>query len=193
MSVPWGVRKFEQLNTSVSVNVFAFDGKTGVYPIFATSHRDRCHHVNLLMLNEGEKRHYTWIRNMSRLLHRPGDCNGKKFYCNYCMHGFSYQQAFDNHIEDCRLHGAQKVVMPDDNNDTVEFNSMRKTLKAPFVIYADSSRTRQSCRVRSTRTRERTTTSSTSRAALPTRWSAPRAYTHSSQWSSGAKMLLRSL
>ena len=31
--IPWGVRKFENLNSTISVNVFAFDGKTGNYRI----------------------------------------------------------------------------------------------------------------------------------------------------------------
>jgi hypothetical protein len=137
VTVPAGVKKFEQLNPSISINVFAVDGKSGVYPIFATSHRDRQHHVNLLMLTEGVRRHYTWIRDMSMLLRQPGDNCAKKSYCNYCMHGFWNQQAYDNHIEFCRLNGIQKVIMPDDTCDTVEFKSMQKMLKAPFVIYAD--------------------------------------------------------
>jgi hypothetical protein len=102
VTVPAGVKKFEQLNPSLSINVFAVDGKSGVYPIFATSHRDRQHHVNLLMLTEGVRRHYTWIRDMSMLLRQPGDHTAKKSYCNYCMHGFWNQQAYDNHIEFCK-------------------------------------------------------------------------------------------
>ena len=31
--IPWGVRKFENLNSTISANVFAFDGKTGSYRI----------------------------------------------------------------------------------------------------------------------------------------------------------------
>jgi hypothetical protein len=65
------------------------------------------------MLAAGEKRHYTWIRDMSMLLHQPGDYHGKKYFCNFCLHGFTYQQAYDNHIEDCKQHGLQKVVLPD--------------------------------------------------------------------------------
>lgn len=29
VTVPWGVRKFEKMNPNISLNVFAFDGKTG--------------------------------------------------------------------------------------------------------------------------------------------------------------------
>jgi hypothetical protein len=49
--VPNGVKRFEQQNSSISVNIFANEGKvSSVYPIYATSHRDRQHHINLLML-----------------------------------------------------------------------------------------------------------------------------------------------
>ncbi len=53
------------------------------------------------------------------------------------MYGFTSQQTHDNHIEDCRLHGIQKVVLSETDSDTVEFNSMRKAPKVPFIIYCD--------------------------------------------------------
>jgi hypothetical protein len=48
------VKKFENLNPTISVNVFAYDGKVGVYPIHITAHKNR-RHVNLLLLSQRDK------------------------------------------------------------------------------------------------------------------------------------------
>ncbi len=53
------------------------------------------------------------------------------------MHGFSGKQAFENHITDCRLHSIQKVLLPDEDNDNVQFKAIQKMPPVPFVIYAD--------------------------------------------------------
>jgi hypothetical protein len=65
------IGKFEKLNAKISVNVLAFDSKTScIYPVYVTLHKDREHHINLLVITEEKcaKSHYVLIRNMSRLL-----------------------------------------------------------------------------------------------------------------------------
>ena len=61
--------KFENLNPSISVNVLAFENNE-VFPLYASKHRDRKHHINLLMIpnNEG-KFHYLLVRNLSALVY----------------------------------------------------------------------------------------------------------------------------
>ena len=81
------VKKFENLNPIISVNVFAYGGKTGVYPIYVITFKDRRHHVNLLLLSDGQKNQYTLITNMSGLLNQPGGQENAKHFCNYCLHG----------------------------------------------------------------------------------------------------------
>jgi hypothetical protein len=49
------VKKFENLNPTISVNVFAYDGKVGVYPIHITAHKNR-QHVNLLLLSQRDSK-----------------------------------------------------------------------------------------------------------------------------------------
>ena len=74
---------------------------------------------------------------MSRLLHRPGQHNGQKHYCNYCLHGFCEQDALDRHVEDCSNHGMQKVELRKEDDKWVQFKNIQKMLQVPFVIYAD--------------------------------------------------------
>ena len=104
------VKKFENLNPAISINVFACDDKVGVYPVYITSYKSR-KHVNILLLTQGDKSHYVWIKDMSRLLSKPG-YNHAKYYCNYCLHGFRKQLTLDRHVEDCSKLRLEKVVLP---------------------------------------------------------------------------------
>ena len=45
------VIKFEKLNAAISVNVFAFEGRSScIYPVYVTSFKGRQYHVNLLLI-----------------------------------------------------------------------------------------------------------------------------------------------
>jgi hypothetical protein len=87
LTMPNGVRRFEQQNPSISVNTLANKSKVfSIYSIYATPHRDRQHHINLFMLAEGKIKHFIWIRSLSHLLYQPGD---HKEYCSY-LHEWHY-------------------------------------------------------------------------------------------------------
>ena len=107
------IKKFENLNQSVSVNVLVFDGKICIYPVYITSEKERQLHINLLLINDNDKFHYGLIKNMSRLLCTNHN-NGQRFFCHYCPHGFCKESSLLNHIGDCSKLGMQKVVLPDD-------------------------------------------------------------------------------
>jgi len=78
------IPKFENLNPTISVNVLSLDDG-GFVIEYLSPHRGRQHHINLLLLDEQDedndkdedvdatdrdtsKRHYVWIKNMSRLV-----------------------------------------------------------------------------------------------------------------------------
>ena len=130
------IKKFEKLNQSISVNILAFDGETCIYPVYVTSEKSRQHHINLLLISYNDKFHYVLIKNMSRLL-CTNHKNGQRYFCNYCLHGFYKESSLLNHIDDCSKFGIQKVVLPDNENKWVKFNSIQKMMPVPFVIYAD--------------------------------------------------------
>ena len=54
------------------------------------------------------------------------------------MHGFSREDLLLNHKDYCFPHGLQKVILPSNEKDVIlKFKDIEKTLKVPFVIYAD--------------------------------------------------------
>ena len=128
------VPKFEKKN-EISVNVFGYEDDI-VFPLHITSFRYE-KHVNLLLLSNGEKRHFCLIRNMSRLLGDRTKHNGETFFCNYCLHGFTKQKLLDSHIPYCSIKAPQRVSLPTEEEKWLKFENYAKGLKVPFVIYAD--------------------------------------------------------
>jgi hypothetical protein len=90
-------------------------------------------HVNLLLISEKNKRHYCLMKNMSRLICDRTKLDEETFYCNYWP-----KNSLISHIADCKPHGAQTVTFPKkEEQQWINFTSINKRQKVPFVIYAD--------------------------------------------------------
>ena len=62
------IAKFEQQNPEISVNVIYLDNREFV-PVYTSKFcNERKSHVNLLMLTDDDKFHYTYIHSLSRLV-----------------------------------------------------------------------------------------------------------------------------
>ena len=98
------ITKFERQN-EVSINVFGYeDGK--VFPVRITDGRNELtHHVNLLLISsEHQQSHYVLIKNLSRLLSSQlSNHNGKKWFCDFCIQGFSSEAILLKHVEFCKV------------------------------------------------------------------------------------------
>ena len=94
--------------------------------------------VNLLMIVDGEKRHYTAIKNISRLLLK---LNGKTqhvyHYCINCLNGFRTGSARDKYYEYCSSNGHVNVKMPTEKVKWLKFYDGQYQFKFPFMLYAD--------------------------------------------------------
>ena len=129
------VPKFEKLNTNLKINVLVHENKDFI-PLYVSKLHDRPVHINLLLLTDGSKHHYTLVRNMSRLVADRTAHNGKSFVCDHCLHCFTVKSAFDRHVPQCAMHEPQRVVYPEPGS-TLQWNSPMKTERAPFVMYCD--------------------------------------------------------
>ena len=97
--------KFEKNNPDIAVNVL-FTGKKGIFTARRSEFNcNRKKQVNLLMVVDGENRHYTAIKNISRLLKSLNAKNhqGTYHYCINCLNGFRTESARDKHYEYCRV------------------------------------------------------------------------------------------
>ena len=78
--------------------------------------------INLLIIVDGEKRHYTAINSISRLLSKlNGKTKQAHHYCMNCLNGFHTESARDKHYE----------------HKWLKFHNEQYQLKALFMLYAD--------------------------------------------------------
>ncbi|XP_060083028.1 uncharacterized protein LOC132562303 [Ylistrum balloti] len=124
----------EKQNPDISINVFGYE--TSVYPLRISKHVDRVT-INLLLISDGEKQHYSVIKDMSRLLSsQTGNHQHKKYYCLRCLNPFYSQESLNKHMEYCYSNEAVKIEMPEEGS-TISFGHIHKSMRVPFTVYAD--------------------------------------------------------
>ncbi|XP_022799901.1 uncharacterized protein LOC111337802 [Stylophora pistillata] len=129
------IHRFETLNPGIAVNVFEYEGELN--PLRVSKIEKINTHIDLLLIAEGEKKHYCLIKSMSRLVSSQLSKNEhKKFICRRCLNYFGSQKLLDEHDELCRDHEAVREKMPEPDTFLFFKNHQRK-IDVPFVIYAD--------------------------------------------------------
>ena len=59
------------------------------------------------------------------------------FYCYRYLHGFSREDLLMKHIEFCKKHASQSIIMPDESNNLLQFTSIQMQHPIAFTIFAD--------------------------------------------------------
>ena len=97
----------------------------------------REHVVNLMLIFNGEKNHYCWIKDLSRLLsYQKKDGHHKQHFYLRCRNGFSSPTTLENYEGYCKSNDIVKVEMPV-KGTSLEFEKFHKKMRVPFVVYAD--------------------------------------------------------
>ena len=123
----------KQLN--VSINLYSHS-KSDIYPI-RTTKSTAAKHIDLLVTSNYETNLYVWIRDFNKLCYNITKCKTKKFFCKHCIQHSPSQEKLEKHLLDCVvLTECQAIEMPPESEVT-KFESLRETVKIPFVIYAD--------------------------------------------------------
>ena len=122
------------------------DNKRGfIYPLCVTN-QELSRHVNLLVTEEDGSWHYSTIKNFSGFLRAQYSkrTGSNTFYCYSCLHGFQAKKGekvrtdcklLAEHAKYCKQQKSQRVSYP--QKKVTEFTNIQKTLKQPFVGYAD--------------------------------------------------------
>ena len=129
---------FEKNNPEYAVNVLGYSGASGIYPARISKHYTSNRiAINLMLISSGNQQHYVLIKNMSRLVGmQTNKHKGKTYICLNCFNTFSLKKSFKQHTEFCLSNEAVKISMPK-KGTTIKFDKFGKSLKVPFVIYAD--------------------------------------------------------
>ena len=60
------------------------------------------------------------------------------FYCLNCFHAYTTRNKLERHKHVCENHDYCCVEMSNEDNKILKYNHREKSMKAPFIIYADS-------------------------------------------------------
>ena len=89
------------------------------------------------MITDGEKWHYLVVKNLPGLLKRITSTHEKDFYCLNCFHSYRTKSKLKSHKNICENHDYCHVEMPTKDNNIIKYNHGEKSMKVPFIIYAD--------------------------------------------------------
>ena len=127
------ISKFETRNR-IGVNLLALNGKT-TYICRKGDNYER--KVNLMILEEGEKKYYVAIKSLERLLSMANSKHKEsQYFCDNCLNGFKTEESRDNHQEYCVSNESVSIEMPE-KDPIVTYSNGQHQFKVPFVMYAD--------------------------------------------------------
>ena len=129
------IDKFEKQNVGINVNVFGYEANI-VVPLRLSTLYDS-NNVDLMLISNDTTQHYCLIKNFSRLLTGQTGGNNTLHYCRRCLNGFRSIVSLDKHKEFCNGNDVvARKILPEPGT-ILEFNNFNKSMRVPFVIYAD--------------------------------------------------------
>ena len=93
--------------------------------------------VILLMISNGENWNYLVVKNLPGLLKGITSNHKEDFYCLNCFHSYRTKNKLEEHKNICENHDYCHVEMPTKDNNIIKYNQGEKSIKLPFIIYAD--------------------------------------------------------
>jgi len=145
------IHRFEQVNPNLAINIFqynenALDSRQFDEEIYKNPYVDiiyrsksKGRQIYLVLLEDKSDFHYIGVTNLNRLLNfrNEGRPRIQSHWCEICLHGFQREQAYNQHVGLCKkdIEMTTLYSMPEDK--LVMFKDWSKTMKQPFVIYAD--------------------------------------------------------
>ena len=124
-----------ELNNDIAINILYIPHNTKKIQLaYRSKNNLTCDkQVILLMITHGEKWHYLAVKNLPGLLKGITSTREKDFYCLNCFHSYRTK----NKLESLKNHDYCHVEMPTKDNNIIKYNHGEKSMKVPFIIYAD--------------------------------------------------------
>ena len=128
-----------ELNSDIAVNILYIKHNTKKIQLaYRSKNNLTCNkQIILLTITDGEKWHYLIVKNLPGLLKGKTSTHEKDFYCLNCFHSYRTKSKLESHKNTCENHDYCHVKMPTKDNNIIKYNHGEKSMKVPFVIYAD--------------------------------------------------------
>ena len=133
-------RKIEFNNKAIALNILYVPYKTEeIRQAYISKHNDkRNNQVNLLMITDGTTNwHYLAIKKISGLLRGITSNHNGDFYCLNCLHSYRTKSKLKKHEKICKNNDFCNLKMSDVDNNILQSEPVKKSLKNAFIIYAD--------------------------------------------------------
>ena len=134
------INRFEQAN-NLKINVYCFEEPRTIYPIYLSKSKSG-QQIHLMLISDGVLSDYCLIKNLDRLLkvllrseRTARSKNNKRKFCERCLQSVVTTK-LKQHLRLCKTTDPMLVHMPEQGSK-IFFKSWQKTLKCPFVVYAD--------------------------------------------------------
>jgi len=93
--------------------------------------------INLMLICDGENQHYCWIKNMSRLVSSQHSEHKEAVHiCYNCMTVYWSEESLESHQRWCLENDHVALRFPS-LEDKIKFRNYNRSMRVPFVIYAD--------------------------------------------------------
>ena len=131
-------RKFE-LNKKIALSILYVPHNTRKIQVaYKLKQNLTCNkQVILLMITNGEKWHYLTVKDLPGLLRGITSNHQSNFYCLNCFRSYRTRNKFEVHKKICENHDYCNIEMPTKDNNIIKYNQGEKSIKLPFVVYAD--------------------------------------------------------
>ena len=128
-----------ECNNEVALNILYVPYNTKKLNIAYKSKNNLTHkrQIILLMISDGQKWHYLVVKNLSGLLRGITSNHKEDFYCLNCFHSYRTENKLESHKKICENHDYCHVEMPTKDSNIIKYNHGEKSMKVPFIIYAD--------------------------------------------------------
>ena len=130
-------KKFEQNNNTIALNILyaPHNAKEISVAYISKYNNNRKNQVILLVITYGIKCHYLAVRSLFALLRGITSSNNGDFYCLNCL--IAHLIKLKKHERVWNYHDYCRVDMSEEDKNTLKYRPGEKSLKVPFIIYAD--------------------------------------------------------
>ena len=77
------------------------------------------------------------IKSFSRLMHGICSKHNGDFYCYHCQNSYRTDNALKKHEKLCLDHDYCEIILPDEEDKFIKYETGSKTLKCPYSLYLD--------------------------------------------------------
>jgi len=138
---PKQIRVFEKNNPAIGIHCLAYNEENKSFSVLYLSSdmHNRQHKISLLLLDspDGKRKHYVWIKNLSRLIHSKYTKKCGRHVCLSCLQAFTSQRVLEDHSRMCLAHAPQQCEYPQGEKAKLKFESHHFEFPFDFYLVAD--------------------------------------------------------